>query len=50
MVLGLLSHKIHYYSLHTGDMVFHISFAISFCLPLVPDPSASEVELAIDKL
>jgi len=36
MVLGHLSYKIHYYSLHTGDMVFHISFVTNFCLHWKP--------------
>jgi hypothetical protein len=32
MVLGHLSHKIHYYSFDTGDMMFFISFFLNFFL------------------
>ena len=31
-VLGHLFYEINYYSLHTGDMMFHTSFVIIFCL------------------
>jgi len=32
MVLSQLSYEIHYYFFDTGDMMFHVSFLLSFFL------------------
>jgi hypothetical protein len=32
MVLGHLSDKFNYYSFHTGDIMYFVSFLLNFCL------------------